>query len=135
MIAFYAVAMTLIAVWVQSALRDRRQVDLWHEHTQTTLLAEAGLRRAVARVNRSGNAYSGEQWQITSQELGLPHDAQVEIRITDIYQDEENTAESASPRKRIVVVADYPVGRDRRNRVTKEIEIDTNSKQTNNTGD
>lgn len=134
-IAFYAVAMTLIAVWAKSALRDRRQVTRWHEHTQTALLAEAGLRRAAARVARD-DGYTGEHWRVAAEELGLLHEAAVEIRITELTSEDakKHDASSSSDELHVVAIANYPAGADHRIQVTKEITLANNLSRPSDSG-
>ena len=125
-IALFAVAMTMIGVWTRSALGHRRQMHRWHQRVQATWLADAGLRRAAARLAREGDLYKGELWQIDAESLSGQAAAEVAIRI-------EPTDDA--DRVRIVATADYfsggkgpsgaeyPIGNGRQVRFTKSTEI------------
>ena len=114
-IAFYAVAMTLLAIWAKGLLREHRQVGRWHERTQTSRCAEAGLQRAIARLAKPEADYTGESWRIEARDSGSPHETLVEIRV-------EPLAEASQ--FHIVAVADYPAGADRRVRLTRSLDFD-----------
>jgi type II secretory pathway component PulK len=122
-IALYAVAMTLIAIWTKSAIREKQQVIRWHEHAQTESLARAGVQRACARLRQEGRAYTGEQWQVPGQDIGTPADAVVEIRVApwDTNDVENDSLAESDQLVRIVAIADYPAGTERKVRVTKEM--------------
>jgi Tfp pilus assembly protein PilX len=124
-LAFFAIAITMLGVWVRAALTQRRQMQRWHQRAQATWLADAGVRRAAARLAGEGTAYQGERWYIGAGSLGGEEDAEVAIRIehgTDSGFTEDPTGES-SRRVRIVATADYPAGPRRRVRFTKTTEI------------
>jgi len=102
-IAFYAVAITLFGVWIRAALSQQRQARLGHEKTQAIWLADAGIRRAAARLATDAD-YAGERWQIGAEQLGGNHAAEVEIRIEAIEPAGEDN------RIRIVAIAQLPAG-------------------------
>jgi len=113
-IAFYAVAVAMMGVWVRSALSHQQQVRRWHEKTQATWLAEAGVRRAVARIS-SDEEYSGERWQIESTEIGGDHAAEVVLRIEPV--------EGTLGLVRITATAHYPAGQKKRVQSSKILEL------------
>jgi type II secretory pathway component PulK len=135
-IAFYAVAMTLIAVWTKGAIREKKQVIRWHEHAQTDYLASAGVQRAIARLRQEGNAYTGEEWHISKRDIGT-HDAVVEIRVISSASNEENNNTPTAPDElvRIVAIADYPAGTERKVRVTKEMVVDLTNTRPRDSGE
>ena len=108
-IAFYAIAVTMIGVWVRSALGHQRQVRRWHEKTQATWLAEAGVRRAAARISKDSE-FTGERWQIEAAELGGRFAAEVVIRIEHIGSLDRKDDPSREPTSqfRIIATARYP---------------------------
>jgi len=136
-IAFYAVALTLIAVWVKGAIHEQRQVIRWHERSQTDYLARAGVQRAVARLVQEGNAYKGEQWHVPKQDIETLHDAVVEIRVTPSAANNMNTNEPTAPSEfvSIVAIADYPAGTERKVRVTKEMVLDLTNTRPRDSGE
>ena len=121
-IALYAVAITMIGAWIQTALSHQRQARLRHEKVQATWLADAGIRRAAAQLFKD-SSYVGEHWLIESDQLGGKHAATVEIRIEAIPPASELDNESAV-RVRIVATAELPPGTRRHVRHTKSTEVD-----------
>ena len=123
-IAFYAVAVTLFAVWIRTTLSHQRQARFWHEKVQATWLADAGMRRAAARLTIDPD-YSGEHWQIEADQLGSNQAAAVEIRIEKIESPSETIklVDGTANRVRIVTIAELPVGNNRHVRRTKSTEI------------
>ncbi len=115
-IAFYAVAITLFGVWIRAALLQQQQARLGHEKMQAIWLADAGIRRAAARLATDAD-YAGERWQIEAEQLGGNHAAAVEIRIEAIEPPSE------PPRVRIVAIAELPAGTSRHVLHTKSTEI------------
>jgi type II secretory pathway component PulK len=122
-IALFAVAMTLIAVWVTSAISEKRQIVRWHEHLQTEHLARAGAQRAIARLSREGDTYTGETWRVSKDDMETLQDAVVEIRVDPSTTNDSNRTAS-SRFVHVVAIADYPAGMERRVRVTEKMELD-----------
>ncbi len=113
-IAFYAVAIALIGVWVRSALDHQQQARRWHEKTQVNWLAEAGVRRAVAIISNDKN-YTGERWLIESAEIGGDHAAEIVIRVESV--------EGTRNARQIIATAHYPPGQQKRVQSTKTLEF------------
>ena len=124
-LAFFAIAIALLGVWIRTALTQRRQLQRWHQRCQATWLADAGLRRAAARIAGAGAAYEGERWHIGARSLGGKEAAEVAIRIENMTDPDStgDPSEATSRRVRIVATADYPAGPRRRVRFTKTTEI------------
>ncbi len=128
-IAFFAIAITLLGVWIRTALAERRQMQRWHQRVQATWLADSGLRRAAARLAREGTAYQGERWHIGPESLGDGKDAEVAIRVEYVPysgSDSESAggqAKESSRRVRLIATADYPAGSRRQVRFTKTTEV------------
>lgn len=116
-IAFFAIAMTLIGVWVRSALQQQQVVRRWHEKTQARWLAEAGVRRAVARL-QADQDYRGERWLVAAEQLGGPFPAEIEI---DVELTDGDDARAARDRK-IVALARFPAGDLARAQATKAVD-------------
>lgn len=124
-IAFFAVAMALLASWVQSALTHQRQVRRWHQESQVVCLAESGVRRAVAQLAKDQN-YRSEEWIIEADSLGGIHTAEVSILVEPIEGSDssEQTEEEVASSVQITVVAIYPIEHKSKNKHTKSIEMD-----------
>lgn len=118
-IAFYAIAMAMIGVWVQSAIDRHQQSRQWHEKAQAIWLSDAGVRRAIAHLARQQD-YEGEVWQIDAEQLGGPESATVAIKVEAAETDEPIT---------VTATAVYPAGSKKRVQHTKSLEYrvpDTN---------
>ena len=124
-LAFFAIAITLLGVWIRTALTQRRQLQRWHQRCQATWLADSGLRRATARIADAGTAYQGERWHIGARSLGGKEAAEVAIRVESMIDFDSNGEPTglSSRRVRITATADYPAGPQRRARFTKTTEI------------
>ncbi len=98
---------------------------LWHEQTRALWLADAGLRRAAARLRSKQVDYRGEDWHLDAEMIGGNHDGEVAIRIesVDVSADENNQGlpEDTMRAFRIVATADYPAGDARHVRITKTV--------------
>lgn len=126
-IAFYAIAITMMGVWIRSALVHHRQVSRWHERTQAVWLAEAGVRRAAARLARD-DGYQGERWDIPAAEIGGQGAAEVIILVEPLESGDklaENLGRPSQRRLRISATATYPLGSRSKNQFTKTIEIES----------
>lgn len=110
-IAFYAIAMAMIGVWVRSALDRQQQAKQWHHKAQAIWMADAGVRRAVVQLAKQ-DAYEGEVWEIGSAELGGSSSAKVVIKI-------ETRRDSADVE--IVAIATYPVDGKQRAQHTRAL--------------
>jgi type II secretory pathway component PulK len=102
------VAVALLRVGV--ARRDEVRAE--ERRLQAEWLAEAGLRRALARLD-ADPAYTGETWNIEARELGAPDSATVAIAI------ERQAGDTKS--RTIRVRADYPRDPPSRARCTRQI--------------
>jgi type II secretory pathway component PulK len=94
----FAVTMTLAAVWTRRILSENRAQRLSAERAQARWLAEAGVRRAAARLVASAD-YDGEDWLISAADLNLRHPASVLIRVEP---------DDSGDRVRLVARARYP---------------------------
>lgn len=122
-IAFYAIAIAMIGLWVRSAFDRQQQVRLWQEKTQAAVLAEAGVRRAVALLDRD-EKYAGELWAIEAEELASVTAAQVLIEIEHLAAQDADSQlpPDEQPRIRITAIASLPPGENKRVQHTKTIE-------------
>ena len=101
--------LTLGALLMGTLLRNmvaaRRAGDRYEYGLQSQLLADAGLRRAVAQLSRVP-AYTGETWEIPAEVFGRPYTAVVVIRV--------NRLETDAQFLRILIESQYPAGSTRR---------------------
>jgi hypothetical protein len=104
-IVMFVIAVTLIGVWTQAAVRQRLQIESRQIRLQAAELAESGVRRAAAR--RAGEPeYAGETWSLPAGTIGNGQVASVRIKLTP----------TADGRVVIEAVAEYPAGAVRRAR-------------------
>ncbi|MBA3480386.1 MAG: hypothetical protein H0T51_01095 [Pirellulales bacterium] len=79
-LVLFAVTFTLAAVWAKRLLSERRGQVRAEERVQAEWLAEAGVRRAAARLSANAD-YDGEEWLIKGAELNRPQPASVQITV------------------------------------------------------
>jgi len=112
LIAVFAVIMALAAVWAKRTVVEHRRQRRVEQRAQAEWLAEAGVRRAAARLSIDPE-YDGETWSIDANELNQRASAEVEIQI-------EPVTDSAN--LRLIARARYPA-REPRVQSTKTIEF------------
>jgi len=112
-IAFFAVATTLIGAWVRGALLQQRQSRRWHDRSQAVWLAEAGVRRAQNQLAADAD-YRGQRWEIPASQLGGKHPAIVTIAV-----------DAVDDTRMITATCDYPAGARRQVRITKSRRLDS----------
>lgn len=107
--------LTICALLMGSLLRNmvavRRASDRYEYGLQSQLLADAGLRRAVAQISRVP-AYTGETWEIPAEVFGRPHTAVVVIRVERLETDARI--------RRILIESQYPADSTQRIVRTRE---------------
>jgi Tfp pilus assembly protein PilX len=104
----------IAGVLVRRGAAQRDEVRTLERRLQAEWLAEAGLRRALARLDVDPG-YSGETWSIEARELGAADAATVAIAV-------ERPAGDATTRT-IRVRADFPRDPPRRARCSRQITI------------
>jgi Tfp pilus assembly protein PilX len=112
-IVVFAISTTLFGVWASVAVRSHRQFANRQLRVQAVRLAEAGVRRAIAR-RQANPRYDNEVWSIAAADLGQGQAAEVRIGITP-------AADAA--RLNVEATAEFPVGAVRRATITKQVEI------------
>jgi hypothetical protein len=112
-VVLFSISVTLFGVWAQMAIREHRRLESQHKQLQSLRLAEAGLRRAVAR-RAADPQYNAETWSVPAEQLGGAHAAEVRIRISQ-------TADASA--LHYEATATFPVDAHRRAQVTKRIDI------------
>src|SRR5687768_10996419 len=76
----FAVTMTLAGIWTRRTLAAHRGQQLAAQRLQAHSLAEAGVRRAAARLVADVD-YAGEEWTVPAADLKLPKPAGVLIQV------------------------------------------------------
>jgi type II secretory pathway component PulK len=109
------VLLAMVAAAIGGMVRElalRRGIsDRAERHTQAVLLAEAGLSRARALIERDPS-YTGETWKVPARSIGGRNSAEVFIAVKEEGE--------------VVAVATYPAGDDdTRARVTRRERIIT----------
>ena len=77
-IAVLAMTMAFAGVWARRIVMERRAARRAEEQQQARWLAEAGVRRAAARLS-ADPASAGETWLIAAAEIDRPSPAEIEI--------------------------------------------------------
>jgi hypothetical protein len=114
------ISLTLFGLWARALVQQRQRMRNLHLRVQAVRLAEAGVRRGLAR-RTIDPAYRQETWRVVASELDKIHDGEVRIRFV---------AGSEAATLRCEATAVFPAGAVRRAQVTKQMEIPTP-----NTGD
>ncbi|HEY3395518.1 MAG TPA: hypothetical protein VGK58_22645 [Lacipirellulaceae bacterium] len=111
-VALFAISLTLFGVWAQAAVRHQQRIRNQQYRVQAVRLAEAGVRRAVAR--RLADAqYETEVWRVPAEMLDRSHAAEVRILVT---------AGGAAGTLLYEAIAEFPAGGVRRAQITRRIE-------------
>ena len=98
-IAVLAMTMAFAGVWARRIVLERRAARRAEEQQQARWLAEAGVRRAAARLS-ADPAYTGEAWIIDAAEIDRPSPAEIEIVV--------EPSDSATAPATLVAKARYP---------------------------
>jgi len=98
-IAVLAMTMAFAGVWARRIVLERRAARRAEEQQQARWLAEAGVRRAAARLS-TDPAFTGETWIIDAAEIDRPSSAEIEIVV--------EPGDSATSPATLVAKARYP---------------------------
>jgi type II secretory pathway component PulK len=112
-VVVFAISLMLFGLWARTAVQQQQQMRSQQYRAQALRLAEAGMRRAVAR-RAADSQYVEEVWQIPAQLLDQINSAQVRIRVTN-----EDGADKIS----YEATSEFPAGAVRRAQVSRRIEI------------
>jgi Tfp pilus assembly protein PilV len=114
------IIITMISGAVLKVGLARRQELRAQEHRlQAEWLAEAGIRRGLAR-SAADPAYTSETWEVAAQELDSPDSALVTITVGRVPGDTEH--------REIRAQADYPRDPTRRARHTRTLTVNVGSR-------
>jgi Tfp pilus assembly protein PilV len=107
-----AISLMLFGLWARAAIGQQQQMRSQQYRAQAVRLAEAGVRRAVAR-RTADSQYVEEVWQIPAQVLDQINSAQVRIRVT---------TDVGADKIKYEATAEFPAGAVRRAQVTRHTE-------------
>ena len=108
-----SISLVLFGMWAKNMVSEHRRFANQQFRLQATRLAEAGVRRAMAR-KFADPQFQEETWSVPADSLGGPHAANVQIRV--IQGDDATTV-------RYEATAQFPMGAARRAQITKRIEL------------
>jgi type II secretory pathway pseudopilin PulG len=111
-IAVFAISLMLFAVWARAAVGQQRQMRSQQHRAQAVRLAEAGVRRAVAR-RLADPQYADEVWPVPAEMLDQINSAQVRIHVT---------ADDGAGTISYEATVEFPAGAVRRAQITRRIE-------------
>jgi len=104
----------MVCTLLQGVINHERQVRDHRQLDQARWLADAGIDRAIAQVRQS-DAYRGETWKVSADELGGIADGKVTITVQAV---DEHLGEL-----RVTAQADYPDDDVHRVRQSRETTI------------
>jgi hypothetical protein len=111
-IAVFAISLMLFGLWARAAVQQQQQMRSQQYRAQAVRLAEAGVRRAIAR--RAADAqYTEELWPVPADMLDQIHSAQVQIKV--IVAEDADTIDYKA-------TAEFPAGAVRHAQVTRHME-------------
>lgn len=108
-----SISLVLFGMWAQNMVKEHRRFANQQYRLQATRLAEAGLRRAMARQSADPQ-FQEEAWSVPAVSLGGTHAANVQIRVMP-SDDAKSTRYEAT--------AQFPSSAERRAQITKRIEV------------
>jgi Tfp pilus assembly protein PilV len=112
-VVVFAISLMLFGLWARTAVQQQQQMRSQQYRAQAVCLAEAGMRRAIAR-RAADSQYVEEVWQIPAQLLDQINSAQVRIRVM---------TEVGTDTIKYEATAEIPAGAVRRAQVSRRIEI------------
>ena len=108
------VASMMIAALLKMAGMSHRQLQRDQFRLQCSLLADAGCARALAMI-AADPSFQEAEWQVPAEQLSLDRTAVVRVRVIP--------ADAKASNRRVVAVAEYPVGDPNLVRITRQMEI------------
>jgi Tfp pilus assembly protein PilX len=108
-----SISLVLFGIWARNMVKEHRRFANQQYRLQATRLAEAGIRRAMARKSAEPQ-FQEETWTVPAESLGGTHAANVQIRAMP----SDNAATV-----RYEATAQFPAGAARRAQITKRIEV------------
>jgi type II secretory pathway component PulK len=112
-VAVFAISLMLFAVWARAAVGQQRLMRSQQHRAQAVRLAEAGVRRAIAR-RLADTQFADEVWRVPAEMLDQKNSGQVRIQVTD-----EDGGDTIS----YEATAEFPAGAVRHAQITRRVEI------------
>jgi Tfp pilus assembly protein PilX len=94
------IVMALIGTLLQGTLRARRQLHAERDRRQAQWLLEAGLQRGLRRAAAAAE-YRGETWRLSAEDVSGSGAGEITIELSEAGEGQ---------RRRLSVVAEYPIG-------------------------
>jgi type II secretory pathway component PulK len=113
LVVVMCVALALFGVWARRAVRAQRRMESRQYRMQAQRLAEAGVRRALARLAADPN-FTNETWSVPADQLDQRHAAAVRIEIASSPFENKLHCQAT---------AEFPEGTARRATVAEAVEI------------
>ncbi|MCI0332212.1 MAG: hypothetical protein L0228_03175 [Planctomycetes bacterium] len=107
-----SISLTLFGLWARNIVKEHQRFAYQQFRLQAVRLAEAGVRRAIAR-RVADPQFEQEAWAVSADHLGGKHAAKVQIRAVP------NDASAVG----YEATAEYPADAVRQARVTRQIEM------------
>jgi hypothetical protein len=82
-IAVFAIAVTICAVWTKFSIRQQLDQRLSEDGAQAAWLADAAIRRGAALRTLDAD-FDGETWVVAAEHIGRPSAAVVTIRVEPV---------------------------------------------------
>ncbi len=108
-----SISLTLFGLWARNIVNEHQRLAYQRFRLQAVRLAEAGVRRAIAR-RTADPQFEQETWTVPADQLGGKHAANVRVRA--VPRDAPSTV-------RYEATAEYPAGAVRQARLTRQIEV------------
>jgi Tfp pilus assembly protein PilX len=113
LVVVMGVALALFGIWARQIVRAQRRLESRQYRVQAQRLAEAGVRRAIARLAADAN-FTGESWTVPADQLDSRHAAVVRIEVAP------SPFESTL---RCQATAEFPAGAVRRATIIESIQL------------
>jgi type II secretory pathway component PulK len=110
----------LLGTLLKTATTQRKQTRWETYRLQTDWLAESAIERAAQRLSEDAE-YSGETWNIATENLGGRHSATIQIEV--------ETSNDNSSVRTVIVAAKYPADGTQHAKRTKRVQIELRRKQ------
>lgn len=108
-----SICVVLFGLWARNLVSEQRRSVNQQYQMQAARLAEAGLRRVIAR-RRANPEFQDETWSVSAASLGGRHAATVQLRAVPT---------GGTTAIRYEATARYPADAIRRAQVTKHVEV------------
>lgn len=113
LVVVMCMALALFGVWARQVVRAQRRLESRQYRAQAQRLAEAGVRRAIARLTDDAN-FKSESWSVPAEQLNGRQDAVVRIEVVESPFETQLLCQAT---------AEFPSGAARRATVAESIQV------------